>query len=101
MQEALACGLPVIASSRVGAGYDLIEAGGNGFVYPAGDDGMLALRVGEALALDPEAVRRRNAAILARWDYAATWRNLSPRRPEPWTAGRRASRICHDPSLKS
>jgi glycosyltransferase involved in cell wall biosynthesis len=76
VQEALACGLPVVASSRVGAGYDLVEVGGNGFVYPAGDDAMLTHRIGEALALPPERVRERSGAILARWDYAATWRNL-------------------------
>ncbi|HEY4594092.1 MAG TPA: glycosyltransferase family 4 protein, partial [Thermoanaerobaculia bacterium] len=76
VQEALACGLPVVASSRVGAGYDLIEVGGNGFVYPAGDDEMLAHRIGEALALDRARVRERSAGILSRWDYAATWRNL-------------------------
>jgi glycosyltransferase involved in cell wall biosynthesis len=76
VQEALACGLPVVASSRVGAAYDLIEVGGNGFIYPAGDDGMLAHRIGEALALDPERTRQRSAGILARWDYAATWRHL-------------------------
>jgi glycosyltransferase involved in cell wall biosynthesis len=76
VQEALACGLPVVASSRVGAGYDLIAAGSNGFVYPAGDDTLLAQRIGEALALDPERARERSAPILARWDYAATWRNL-------------------------
>lgn len=76
VQEALACGLPVVASSRVGAGYDLIEVGGNGYVYPAGDDGMLAHRLGEALALPADRVHERSAAILARWDYAATWRNL-------------------------
>jgi glycosyltransferase involved in cell wall biosynthesis len=76
VQEALACGLPVVASSRVGAGYDLIEVGENGFVYPAGDGEMLAHRIGEALALDRQRARQRSAAILARWDYAATWRNL-------------------------
>jgi len=76
VQEALACGLPVVASSRVGAGYDLLEVGGNGFVYPAGDDAMLAHRIGEALALQPEPARARSRAILARWDYAATWRGL-------------------------
>lgn len=76
VQEALACGLPVVASSRVGAGYDLIEVGSNGFVYPAGDSEMLAHRIGEALELDPERARQRSAAILSRWNYAATWRNL-------------------------
>ncbi len=76
VQEALACGLPVIASSRVGAGYDLIEAGGNGFHYTAGDSVGLARRIGEALALPPEQVRERSREILARWDYAAAWRGL-------------------------
>jgi hypothetical protein len=37
---------------------------------------MLAHRIGEALALDRDQARRRSAAILARWDYAATWRHL-------------------------
>jgi glycosyltransferase involved in cell wall biosynthesis len=76
VQEALACGLPVIASSRVGAGRDLIAAGVNGFVYPAGDDGELARRIAGALALDPARARERSGAILARWDYAATWTHL-------------------------
>lgn len=76
VQEALACGLPVVASSRVGAAYDLLEVGGNGFVYPAGDDGMLAHRIGEALALNPEPSRARSRAILSRWDYAASWHGL-------------------------
>lgn len=76
VQEALACGLPVVASSRVGAGYDLIEIGGNGFVYVAGDDEELALRIGAALALAPERVIERSRDVLARWDYDASWRNL-------------------------
>jgi glycosyltransferase involved in cell wall biosynthesis len=76
VQEALACGLPVVASSRVGAGYDLIAAGGNGFVYPAGDDESLARRIGEALALPRERVAAQSEAILAGWDYTATWRHL-------------------------
>jgi glycosyltransferase involved in cell wall biosynthesis len=74
--EALACGLPVITSSRVGAARDLIAAGRNGFTYPAGDDSALAGRIEEALRLDPAAVREENRAILSRWDYAATWQGL-------------------------
>lgn len=74
--EALACGLPAITSSRVGAARDLIAAGRNGFTYPAGDDAALAARIEEALRLDPAAVRAENRAILSRWDYAATWRGL-------------------------
>ena len=76
VQEALACGLPVVASSRVGAAFDLIQPGGNGFLYPAGNYEELAGRLGDALALPPERVRRTSAAILAEWDYAAVWRGL-------------------------
>jgi glycosyltransferase involved in cell wall biosynthesis len=76
VQEALACGLPVIASSRVGAAFDLVETGGNGFLYAAGDDAELAARLGDALALPPERVRETSDAVLARWDYAAAWKGL-------------------------
>jgi len=74
--EALACGLPVITSSRVGAARDLIAAGQNGFTYPVGNDEALARCIEDALHLDSAAVREENRAILSRWDYAATWRSL-------------------------
>lgn len=74
--EALAAGLPVVASSRVGAARDLLAAGINGFTYETGDDADLARRIGQALALDPEEVRSTSDAILPRWGYAAAWRTL-------------------------
>jgi glycosyltransferase involved in cell wall biosynthesis len=74
--EALACGLPVITSSRVGAARDLLAPGENGFTYEAGDDAALARRIGDTLRLDPAAVDARNREILARWDYAATWQGI-------------------------
>src|SRR6185295_16395131 len=74
--EALACGLPVVASSRVGAAYDLVRPGENGFTYEAGDGDGLAQRIEAALRLDPAAVAATSAEILARWDYAATWRSI-------------------------
>ncbi len=76
VQEALACGLPVVASSRVGAAFDLIQPGGNGFLYPAGNDEELAGRLDAALALPAERVRQTSAVILAEWDYAAAWQGL-------------------------
>ena len=76
VEEALACGLAVVASSRVGAAFDLIQPGGNGFLYPAGNDAELAGRIDAALALPPERVKQASAAILAEWDYAAAWRGL-------------------------
>ncbi len=76
VQEALACGLPVIASERVGAGRDLIEPGRNGFRYPAGDAEALRQAIRAALALSPAEAAAANREILSRWDYAATWRHL-------------------------
>jgi glycosyltransferase involved in cell wall biosynthesis len=76
VQEALACGLPAITSSRVGAARDLIEPGENGATYAAGDDAELARRIDEILRLDPAAVRAKNGRILADWDYAAAWRGI-------------------------
>ena len=37
VNEAMICGLLVIVSDRVGAGYDLVTQGETGFVYPSGD----------------------------------------------------------------
>jgi glycosyltransferase involved in cell wall biosynthesis len=76
VEEALACGLPVVASSRVGAAYDLLVGGENGFTYPAGDSAALASKLVEALAISTATVRAKNREILARWDYAASWRAL-------------------------
>jgi glycosyltransferase involved in cell wall biosynthesis len=74
--EALASGLPVIASSRVGAAADLVVAGENGFTYEAGRDEDLSRLMVAALELDAARVRERSEGILARWDYAATWDGL-------------------------
>jgi glycosyltransferase involved in cell wall biosynthesis len=74
--EALACGLPAVASSRVGAGHDLLVPGKNGWLYQAGDAAELARRVGQALDLDRQAVAAASREVLARWDYAATWQHL-------------------------
>jgi glycosyltransferase involved in cell wall biosynthesis len=76
VEEALACGLPVVASSRVGAGKDLIDPGSNGFVYAFGDAGDLAHRIDDALALPLERVRERSREILSHWDYATSWSHL-------------------------
>jgi glycosyltransferase involved in cell wall biosynthesis len=74
--EAMACGLPVVVSSRVGAGADLVTSGTNGWCYRAGDATELAQRIVDAARLDPAAVDVANRQILSRWDYAATWRYL-------------------------
>jgi len=57
VDEAMACGLPVISSSAAGEIRDRIEAGVNGYIVPPEDSAALAERMLE-LAGDP-ALRRR------------------------------------------
>lgn len=45
VNEAMACGLPIICSDRVGCAADLVIAGHTGFVYPSGNVGVLVQRL--------------------------------------------------------
>lgn len=45
VNEAMACGLPVVVTDRVGSSPDLIHEGENGFVVPAADSAALAARI--------------------------------------------------------
>lgn len=47
--EALACGLPVIAADAAGCSTDLVEEGITGFTFPLGDVAGLAVRLQQAL----------------------------------------------------
>jgi glycosyltransferase involved in cell wall biosynthesis len=63
VNEALACGCPVVTTDAVGAAYDLIEDGVNGYVVPVGDVAALA----EALvAPRPDAGANRR---IDHWSY--------------------------------
>ena len=75
--EALACGIPVIASSTVGSGSDLIVHGHNGFIYELGDSQQLARYLLRALdAVDRTRCKEVSNTVLSRWDYEATWRSI-------------------------
>jgi glycosyltransferase involved in cell wall biosynthesis len=74
--EAMACGVPLVASN-VGGFPEMIEDGVSGVLVPPGDDAALAQAVGELLA-DPE----RRAALGA----AARARVLAEFAPEPHLA---------------
>jgi len=52
VNEALACGLPVVASDWVGAGVELVAPSGSGILFPAGDAEALADGL-ESLVLHP------------------------------------------------
>jgi glycosyltransferase involved in cell wall biosynthesis len=49
VNEAMICGVPVIASDRVGAAEDLICEGKTGFTYPCGDVDQLGALISETL----------------------------------------------------
>jgi glycosyltransferase involved in cell wall biosynthesis len=71
VNEAAACGLPLVLSDRVGAAYDLLEDGRNGRLVPV-DDVEAAGTALRELAADPERRRAMGAAsreIVAGWGY--------------------------------
>ncbi|HWR34490.1 MAG TPA: glycosyltransferase family 4 protein [Clostridia bacterium] len=78
VNEAMLCGLPIVASDRVGCVDDLVHHGKNGFIFPAGDSARLAFAL-TSLAEDGELRRRMGAE--------------SARIIEPWTMEREAEAI--------
>jgi len=72
VNEAMLCGLPVAVSDRVGARFDLVRPGENGYVFPAGNAEELAAVLREILS-DPEKRARMGTASRKRME---TW---SPR----------------------
>ena len=74
VNEAMACGLPVLAAAGVGAGDELIEPGRNGLRFDNGDALALARQL-EQLAQRPDLVRAMGAAgrqTVAAWSYGAS-----------------------------
>jgi glycosyltransferase involved in cell wall biosynthesis len=69
VNEAAACGLPLVLSDRVGAAHDLLRDGENGALVPAGDVAAAAAALRE-VAADPE--RRRAQGERSR-DLARDW----------------------------
>lgn len=64
VNEALACGTPVVASDAVGAAEDLIREGVDGSIVPAGDVAALAASLRAPLPrVDPE------SSPIGRWTY--------------------------------
>lgn len=72
VNEAMAAGLPVIASDRVGAVDDLVRHGQNGIVFPARDHHMLVSAM-EYLYKNPDKRREfaeAGRALISRWTLA-------------------------------
>ncbi len=77
VQEAMACGLPVIASNFVGSAYDLIRQGENGYIYQSGDVKDLSSKISLLCKIEPEKVKLVNESILKNWSYESTWHEIN------------------------
>ena len=78
VNEAMAAGLPVVLSDRVGAAEDLLADGVNGRVFSAGDTARLAAAIGE-IAADASLRARMGAEsrrIVANWGYGPSVRGV-------------------------
>jgi len=60
VNEAMACGLPIIVSSVAGCAADLVEDGWNGYVVPPRDSEKLSVAI-NALVRHPELKQRMSA----------------------------------------
>ncbi|MDR3680584.1 MAG: glycosyltransferase family 4 protein [Flavipsychrobacter sp.] len=76
VQEAIACALPVITSDKVGASFDLILEGKNGYVFKAGDVEGLVEKMKLSLVMDKALLAQTNLAILDQWNYKNTLENI-------------------------
>jgi glycosyltransferase involved in cell wall biosynthesis len=72
LNEAMACGLPVVVTDRCGSIGDIVQENTNAFVYPAGDAAALAAILdrltGDATLRQTMGAESR--AIIDTWDYA-------------------------------
>jgi glycosyltransferase involved in cell wall biosynthesis len=69
VNEAMLCGCATAVSDRVGAGYDLVSTGQNGYVFPCGDVEALAAILRDALS-NPQQLHRMGSGARRRMD---TW----------------------------
>jgi glycosyltransferase involved in cell wall biosynthesis len=72
INEAMACGLPVIVTDRCGSIGDIVLEGENAFIYPAGDAGKLAAAM-TRLIDDPSRraqMAQRSRDIISTWTFA-------------------------------
>lgn len=78
VNEALACGLPVVTSDQVGSAEELVLPGNFGYTFPHGDASKLANRIVAVLGDCQMLNRAREHGLesLAEWDYPATAQRL-------------------------
>lgn len=80
VNEAMACGLPIVISDGVGVwgDGDIVRDGENGFVYPAGDTARLAQILAELVDNPARLMEmgQRSLGIISAWNFDAGLRGL-------------------------
>jgi glycosyltransferase involved in cell wall biosynthesis len=76
VNEAMICGVPVIVSDRVGAGYDLVQEGVTGFTYPCGNVESLANLLQKTLN-DPELLKQMGKGAIERMQTWSSHENVA------------------------
>jgi glycosyltransferase involved in cell wall biosynthesis len=72
INEVMNAGKPVIVSDRVGAAPDMVQPGGNGWIYEHGNVAELADCLRQAITgADLPSMGKRSLEIINRWDYHA------------------------------
>lgn len=80
LNEAMASGRAVVASSKVGATRDLIRHGVNGWAFESGNGSELAAVIREALAADARTLARMgesSARVIEAWSTVAAARGIA------------------------
>lgn len=90
--EAMATGLPVVTTSHAGAS-EMIEAGDDGLILPAGDVDALAEAI-RRLVQSPELCRELGAAARRKVQGAHSWEDYGRRVMEKIVAGRQELGLC-------
>jgi len=78
IQEAMACGVPVIVADSVGSAYDLVTGKNTGLVFESGNVASLADSM-MVMLLDSDLRQKfQDAAkeVIAKWSYQETLMNL-------------------------
>jgi glycosyltransferase involved in cell wall biosynthesis len=93
LNEAMACGLPVVASTGAGAARDLVVEGRNGFTFHAGDVGSLSRTLAQLLhdAALRERAGRASLEIIDRWSIERSVEGIG--RALAYVTGRGAAEV--------
>ncbi|SRR5579883_283823 len=75
VNEAMLCGCPVIVSDCVGARYDLVQEGENGFVYPCSDLNAL-VKILKTTLVDRELLTKMGSAASKRMKTWSPYENI-------------------------